>query len=339
MADSTPVGAGPIPLGRDPVRVLRGPSGPVASYVTDDEANLDPATVTAFGREWERFSDFTDAEIETGGREYFADLVSDDMLRDARVLDVGCGSGRWTRYFAARAAFVESADPGRAALVAAKATAALPNVRVIQAGVSSLPYPADSFDLVASVGVLHHVPDPADAIGRLAVLVRPGGWLYAYLYYRVEDRPWSYRAAFRASNALRRLVSGLPHPIKVVVCDVAAMTIYLPFVALATIVKRLSRAPRAHEHIPLHYYVGRPWKVIRNDALDRLGTPLERRFSKAEITEMLHRAGLRDLRFGDAMPRWRVVARKPLTSGTSSDRAFTSPRSQIAAHRIQGRAS
>jgi hypothetical protein len=51
--------------------------------------------------------------------------------------------------------------------------------------------------------------------------------------------------------------------------------------------------------------------VVRNDALDRLGTPLERRFSRNEIEQMLRAAGLTQPRFGDRMPRWRVVAERP----------------------------
>jgi hypothetical protein len=102
----------------------------------------------------------------------------------------------------------------------------------------------------------------------------------------------------------------LPRPLKLAACDVAAVTLYAPLVGLAAMVKWISPQSAAYEAIPLHSYVGKPWKIIRNDALDRLGTPLERRFSKSEIADMLGRAGLTDIRFGDAMPRWRVVARK-----------------------------
>src|SRR5580704_10929028 len=102
---------GPAPFAADPRRILSGPGGPLASFVTDDDRNLDWPTVESFGQEWERFGEFSDAEIEHIGREYFADLLPDSSLSGLRVLDVGCGSGRWTRYFAARAGFVDAADP------------------------------------------------------------------------------------------------------------------------------------------------------------------------------------------------------------------------------------
>ena len=62
--------------------------------------------------------------------------------------------------------------------------------------------------------------------------------------------------------------------------------------------------------MPLSYYVDKPWKVIRNDALDRFGTPLEQRFSRRQIEDMLIAAGLKDVRFSDHEPFWHVVARK-----------------------------
>jgi SAM-dependent methyltransferase len=278
--------------------------------VDDSEANLDAATVESFGHEWTRFSSFSAEAIEAGGREYFADLLPDETLRGAHVLDVGCGSGRWSTYLSRRAAFVDAADPSQAAIVAAAATRALPNVRVVHAGVMSLPYADASFDVVASVGVLHHLPDTAGAIAHLARFVRPGGRIYLYLYYRLEGRPWPYRAAFQLSRGLRRVISALPQRLKTIASDAAAVAIYLPCVTAARIARAIAPRSRVYEAIPLHYYVDKPWRIMRNDALDRLGTPLEQRFSRAEITTMLERAGFSDIRFGDAMPRWRVVARR-----------------------------
>ncbi len=302
---------GPAPLTREPSSWLACGNDRLPSFLTSEEANLDAATVQAFGDEWGRFHAFSDEDVEAGGKEYCADLVSDDDLAGRRVLDLGCGSGRWTRYFARRAGFVEAADPSAAALVAARATADLPNVRVIQASVAGLPYAEASFDVVASVGVLHHVPDTAAAIAELAPLVRPGGLVYLYLYYDLEGRPWYFRAAFAGSTVLRQVISRLPRALKLAMCDVAAVTIYAPLVGLAAMIKHVAPHSRAYQAVPLHFYVGKPWKIIRNDALDRLGTPLERRFSKTDIVDMLEKVGLTSIRFGDAMPRWRVVARKP----------------------------
>ena len=302
----------PTSLVTRPLRTLETPWGALPSFIGDQEANIDPDTVAAFGHEWSQFGEFTDEEIAQGGDEYFADLIPAGQLTGARVLDVGCGSGRWTKYLAARAAFVEAVDPSAAVVVAAKTLADCRNVRVLHAGVGSLPFPPASFDLVTSVGVLHHVPDTFAAIRRLAELVRPGGLLYLYLYYRLDGRPWPYRMAFHGSRVLRAIISRLPSTARSLAADVVAVGIYWPFVNLARTVRRFAPAARLHQSIPLSYYVDKPWKIIRNDALDRLGTPLEQRFSRAQIVDMLTRAGLETPTFGEAMPRWRVVATRPV---------------------------
>ncbi len=306
-----------IPYTHPPLREIDLDGVCVSSFVAAEESNLDPATVRSFGEEWSRFHRFDHHEIQAAGDEYF-EIVDDAMVREAMVLDVGCGMGRWARYLAPRARFIECVDPGRAALVAARATADCPNIRVTQASVASLPFPDECFDFVMSLGVLHHVPDTARAIRDVARKVRPGGWLFVYLYYRLDDRPWHYRLMFGAANAMRGWVSGLPAPAKAVVCDMLAVLVYLPLIGAGTLVKRLSPRRRFHEQIPLHYYIGKSWRIIRNDSLDRFGTPLERRFSKPAIEGMLRAAGLVDIRFSDAMPRWRVVARRPGPSPCSS---------------------
>jgi SAM-dependent methyltransferase len=312
IADATPgAGAGPVPYLHAPRARLDTPAGPIASFVRDDDPNLDRRTVDAFGDEWQRFSEFSDDDVRAGGAEYFGDLIGERTWTGARVLDVGCGSGRWTRFAADRAAFVDGVDPSDAARVAAMATKSCPNVRITHASVETLPFPDRAFDVVMSVGVLHHVPDPEAAIARVARCVRPGGLLYLYLYYKLDGRPFTYRAAFHASNVLRAVISRLPEGPRNTASEIAAVAVYGPFVTLARLLRRAAPRRRWYERVPLHYYADKPWKIVRNDARDRLGTPLERRFSRDEIAGMLTRAGLVDIRFGGAMPRWRVVASAP----------------------------
>jgi hypothetical protein len=63
--------------------------------------------------------------------------------------------------------------------------------------------------------------------------------------------------------------------------------------------------------LPFSYYAGKSWRVIRNDALDRFGTPLEKRFSQDQIRGFLEQAGLVDIRFSGKDPFWHCVARRP----------------------------
>jgi hypothetical protein len=50
--------------------------------------------------------------------------------------------------------------------------------------------------------------------------------------------------------------------------------------------------------------------MMRTDALDRFGTGLEQRFTRAQITAMMTAAGLSEIRFSDAVPYWCAVGIK-----------------------------
>ena len=61
---------------------------------------------------------------------------------------------------------------------------------------------------------------------------------------------------------------------------------------------------------PLSYYRHCSLYTLRTDARDRFGTPLEQRFTRAQIRQMCTAAGLVDLRFSSREPYWCVVGFK-----------------------------
>jgi SAM-dependent methyltransferase len=61
---------------------------------------------------------------------------------------------------------------------------ALPYETLTQASVLNLPFAADSFDVVFSHGVLHHVPQIEAAQGEIHRVLRPGGELVIMVYAR-----------------------------------------------------------------------------------------------------------------------------------------------------------
>lgn len=295
-----------VPYKQAPLHTIRIGDADVASFVTN--LNADAATVESFGDEWNRFDSFSADELQRAGDEYF-DIVTPEMLNTGSlVLDIGCGTGRWSKYVSSRAKFIEAVDPGEAVRAAVPFTAPCGNIRVTQAGYGNLPFAGNSFDFVFSLGVVHHLPDTAAAVKEAAAMVKPGGWLLLYIYYSLDNRGGFYRFLFRISDLFRRAISKLPRGLKFFVCEVIAIFVYLPFVLLAKFFRLFGG--NAWKKLPLSYYAGKPWKVIRNDALDRFGTPLEKRFSKKEITAMLEAAGLSRITFSANQPWWHVVARK-----------------------------
>jgi len=294
---------------RPPDRWEETEVGRIACFEVTDDDNLDADTVRSFGEEWTKFDRFDDAEIRRIGDEYF-DLVDETMLGpDSTVLDLGCGTGRWTRYLAERVGTIEAVDPSDAVFAARRMTAEFSNVRVTRASLDGLPFHDGAFDFVVCLGALHHMPDTAAALERAVRALRPGGWILLYLYYALDDRGPLYRGLFRAADLLRRGVSRLPGQPKRAVSDAIAGLVYLPLVGAARGVGAVFGESLA-SRMPLHYYADKSWRVIRNDALDRFGTPLEQRFTISRIRSMMADAGLRDIRFSENAPYWHAVGRR-----------------------------
>lgn len=294
-------------------------AGPKAIHVFPLEggtqANIDHKTVAAFGDEWKRFKQFSEAEIASIGDEYFDLLPLAQLPPDARALDAGCGTGRWSAYLAKHVGSIDAVDASLEALgSAANLTAHLPNVRLSRASLNALPFAPGSFDFVMSLGVLHHIPNTALALQGVTDVLKPGGWGLFYLYYALDNRPWHYRAIFALSNGLRQLIYRLPTGPRNLTSDAMAVLLYAPLIALAWLLRTLAPRKNWYKGVPLHYYLGKSWWVVRNDARDRFGTPLEQRFTRQQLHAMLQQAGYEAITFSEQQPYWHVIARKKAQS-------------------------
>jgi len=93
------------------------------------------------------------------------------------VLEVGCGTG----CFAAR---IQATRPGirLVAIDQSERFVELTRARGVEArigDVQHLPFEADSFDVVAAMWMLYHVPDLDQALAEIRRVLRPGGLLVA----------------------------------------------------------------------------------------------------------------------------------------------------------------
>jgi SAM-dependent methyltransferase len=280
----------------------------IYSFLESGEGNIDHQTVRSFGEEWSKFNEFDDEDIRQIGHDYF-DLLRLPDLSDKDVLDVGCGTGRWANFLSPYVRSIEAIDPSDAVFVAVDLLGKCKNVRVTRASVDRMPFQTSSFDLVYSLGVLHHLPDTKLAISKCTEMLKPGGQLLLYLYYNLDNRGMGYRLLFGFTNMWRLIISRMPGTVKRPVSDLIAATVYWPMVQLGRLVNVFS--PRLAEQIPLSYYRKTSFSIMRNDALDRFGTPLEKRFSRNEIESMLLGAGLTGIRFSEQRPYWHVIAQKP----------------------------
>lgn len=276
--------------------------------------NLDQKVIDDFGHEWSTF-DYSESQSDEALDLQFAaycaplDLSAFDAFKSIAA-DFGAGSGRWSSRLLDYFVKVYALEPSLGAnSVLLKKFEREPRVTVLKETVGVNSIPNASLDLGMSLGVLHHIPDTSLAIRDLSKKIKPGGYFLCYLYYKLDGKPFYYRAIFRIVNFGRKIISGFPQPLKKFISRIIALFIYLP---LARTSKLLSKAGVDTSNIPLHHYSEMPFVMLANDALDRFGTSLEQRFNKAEIAEMLVKAefDLSTLVFSDKEPFWTFAVRK-----------------------------
>lgn len=272
--------------------------------------NIDENTVKSFGEEWNAFHNFDDKELNRIGDEYF-DIVTPVMSGpDKLAADFGCGTGRWTKYFAPRVGSIAAIDPSDAIFTAANVLENVPNTLLYKASIDSLPFEDNYFDFGFSLGVLHHIPDTQAAMNACIQKIKPGGYFLVYLYYDFDNRGKLFKFIYWLSNLIRLVVSKLPGPLKRFICNILAIALYMPFVGLCRVLRRMGVSNKTRQKIPLQIYEKASFYIIRNDALDRFGTPLEQRFTRVQITDMMTKAGLIDIIFSDNAPYWHAVGKK-----------------------------
>ncbi len=204
----------------------------ISSFIKTDETNLDKKTVKSFGDEWSKFDKFEQEDIQSSGDEYFDIVGKNHIDKNTIALDIGCGTGRWFRFISDRVEFLEAIDPSMALVSAVNYNKDKGNIRFTHASVSNIPFEDNSFDFAMCLGVLHHIPDTSEGVKKIFEKIKPNGHFLLYLYYSLDSRGFLYKLLFRASNSIRWLVSKLPQTLKMFVCDLIALFVYLPLVTL-----------------------------------------------------------------------------------------------------------
>src|SRR5215472_15294735 len=135
-------------------------------------------------------------------RSEFARLIDRAIPGDARVLEIGCGTGQMCLYLARAHRVVIGADLTRASLqlgVEAARRFELDQVQFVETDLHHPGMRANTFDVVYSSGVLHHTSDPGAAFARIVRLARPGGMIVLGVYNAFARIP------LRARRLLARL--------------------------------------------------------------------------------------------------------------------------------------
>lgn len=125
-------------------------------------------------------------------------------LRDARVVDVGCGGGILSESMAISGAQVLGIDLSRAVLDVAELHAIESRLAIEYRSVAAEELAAQqpgAFDLVTCMEMLEHVPDPAATLGALGQLTKPGGHL---IVSTLNRKPQAFAVAIIGAEYIAR---------------------------------------------------------------------------------------------------------------------------------------
>lgn len=171
--------------------------------------------VESFGDEWHLFKRVKNDRLKMSEDEmknYLA-LTKDDIY-NKKILEIGCGAGPYLEVSARRfkAAHIVGIDLSQAVDAAYENVGHLDNVTIIQANLFSLPFKDNFFDVVYSLGVLHHTPNTHEAFKAVSTKVTQGGvlsiWLYGAYWLRKsrnQDRLRRYITSKLSSKTLYKV--------------------------------------------------------------------------------------------------------------------------------------
>jgi len=124
------------------------------------------------------------------------------------ILDAGCGTGTLAEAISLLGAEVVALDYSSSVFHAEQRRKSS-QVHFIQGDLQKPPLDQDLFDLAISIGVLHHTPNTYETFVQAAMLVRPGGSFYVWLYRRPEEFYRRY-LKYPLFDLARAVISRLP---------------------------------------------------------------------------------------------------------------------------------
>jgi len=133
-------------------------------------------------------------------------LLSNVEKNNPKILDFGSGTGNLTLKFLNKGCFVTACDISQKELdILMKKVINNKNLKVSLLRDKKLPFEDNSFDIVATYSVLHHIPDYLFTIKEFIRVLKPGG--YIYIDHEANEHKWKPNTFLKEYNNLTRQTS------------------------------------------------------------------------------------------------------------------------------------
>lgn len=277
-----------------PYPVVRGvPRFVEAEYSTAQ--NLE--TGERFGMSWNEFPRM-DQRYE---RQFFDWIypVGAAFFKDKVMLEAGCGKGRHAEIVSrCGAKDIIAIDIGPAADIAFRNVGFMPAVHIIQCDILKLPF-KPRFDAAFSVGVLHHIDEPARGFASLCTVLKPSGSIFAWVYG--EENNWWL---IKIINPIRTAVTTKlpPVPLKMLSFSMAVpVFLYSRFFAkpYKNWRRKLPWLPELFYGEYLAYISRFDFNEIHHIVFDHLVAPVSHYIKRSEVEQWF-----RDQGFKEPLVRW-----------------------------------
>jgi len=266
--------------------VIRNEWQETIEQITDLDAFLahQKKTAESFAYEWKHI--YRENSYEKKNFFHFAGpYITEEHLKGKETLDIGCGSGRFTKWAALSGTKVSfGTDLGESVEVAYELTKDIENVAIVQADIYAMPF-FDTFDLAYSIGVLHHLPKPQDGFLGLPKVLKKGGEMVIWVYNRRDN----IRALY-FYEPLRAVLRHLPKPLLYKLCYIPGGIVH----GINLFGRWLGDIgfPELEKKLPFAYYRHFPFNMKLNDAFDVLATPKSNYYYVEEIENWFKNAQL-----------------------------------------------
>lgn len=217
---------------------------------------------------------------------FMQEVIGEPIVRGSKGIDIGSGCGYDTYIMAKNNPSVEivSIDLSDGVYKTRELTFGLENVQIIKCSVLDLPIKDNIFDFAYSFGVLHHTINPQKGLLEIARILKKESPVFLYLYEDHSENILKY-LALKAIMFLRKITIKIPPKILYILSFIASPFVFILFSFPAKILMKFDATKNLVRTIPFNF--GRNPFSLSADLYDRFSVPIEHRFSRQDIYDML----------------------------------------------------